>query len=533
MSDPALSTHLNCRSQPLAVTLVLALLRIGIGWHFLYEGLAKVLSPGWSAAGYLRAGVGPFADLLHRLSANESAMRIIDLLNIWGLILIGGCLMLGLAIRFAAVCGIALLGLYYAAYPPLFASLPAGTTEGEYLIVSKNLVEMLALAAVIAIPARQLGLDGILAGWRASRKLRRDGLTALPGACAANGNPYLEPSGLSRRRILAGLMGSPFVGAFVLSVMKKRGYISMEEKNLEQQPDGRSGATRKFDFSTTLKDLKGRLPTAKIGNVELSRMIMGGNLIGGWAHARDLVYVSKLIKAYHHRQKCWETFRLAEACGVNTILTNPALCDIIRDYWRNAGGRIQFISDCGPSSGERNEKTLREMIEKSVDNGACACYIQGEVTDRLVPKEEFDLLARMLELIRKCGVPAGIGAHALASVQGCAARGVEPDFWVKTLHHTDYWSARPGDPPEKRHDNIWCADPGETIAFMKELPQPWIAFKVLAAGAIEPKVGFRYAFEGGADFICVGMYDFQIVEDVNIALDVLNSKPQRQRAWCA
>ena len=59
------------------------------------------------------------------------------------------------------------------------------------------------------------------------------------------------------------------------------------------------------------------------------------------------------------------------------------------------------------------------------------------------------------------------------------------------------------------------------MEYMKGLPQPWIAYKVLAAGAIHPKDGFRYAFENGADFICVGMYDFQIVDDVNIALTVL------------
>ncbi len=60
--------------------------------------------------------------------------------------------------------------------------------------------------------------------------------------------------------------------------------------------------------------------------------------------------------------------------------------------------------------------------------------------------------------------------------------------------------------------------------------EPWIAFKTMAAGAIHPKDAFRYAWENGADFVCAGMYDFQLVEDVNIALDALGSGlPQRQR----
>jgi len=70
-------------------------------------------------------------------------------------------------------------------------------------------------------------------------------------------------------------------------------------------------------------------------------------------------------------------------------------------------------------------------------------------------------------------------------------------------------------------DNLWCSEPVETAAFMQSRPEPWIAFKTLAAGAIEPERGFKYALENGADFLCVGMYDFQIVDDVNIALKVM------------
>jgi hypothetical protein len=279
--------------------------------------------------------------------------------------------------------------------------------------------------------------------------------------------------------------------------------------------------SRTFDWSR-LEDLKGKLPTAKIGNLTLSRMILGGNLIGGWAHARDLIYVSKLVKAYHKREKIFETFSLAEACGVNTVLANPLLCDVINDYWRTLGGKIQFISDCGGDN-------LLEMIRKSIDNGACACYVQGGVADKLVAEEKFDLIEQSLELIRKNGIPAGIGGHKLATVSTCVEKGFQPDFWMKTLHHHDYWSSK----PEEQRDNIWCEEPEQTAAFMKDVKQPWIAFKTLAAGAIEPEVGFKYAFENGADFICVGMYDFQIVDDVNIARDVLEGDLKRQREWFA
>jgi hypothetical protein len=112
---------------------------------------------------------------------------------------------------------------------------------------------------------------------------------------------------------------------------------------------------------------------------------------------------------------------------------------------------------------------------------------------------------------------------------------------MKTLHRDDYWSATPKDQRVEfnvdtnsphDHDNIWCIRPEETIAFMRTVPVPWIAFKVLAAGAIHPSVGFRFAFESGADFICVGMFDFQVTEDAVIARKVL-SGVERQRPWRA
>jgi len=104
------------------------------------------------------------------------------------------------------------------------------------------------------------------------------------------------------------------------------------------------------------------------------------------------------------------------------------------------------------------------------------------------------------------------------------------DYWMKTIHHDRYWSRRPND---SEYDNVFCREPKETVEYMNALSQPWIGFKVLAAGAIQPKDGFRYAFESGADFICVGMYDFQIVDSVNVCMGILDSELKRTRPWCS
>jgi hypothetical protein len=155
--------------------------------------------------------------------------------------------------------------------------------------------------------------------------------------------------------------------------------------------------------------------------------------------------------------------------------------------------------------------------------------VQGGIADQLVMENKLDIIADALDLIRKNGLQAGIGAHKLETVKKCVEYGLKPDYWVKTLHQVNYWSAK----PEEQHDNIWCTDPTETAAYMDTLEEPWIAYKVLAAGAINPEQGFKFAFENGADFLCVGMYDFQLVEDTNIALAALAESTERTRPWRA
>jgi len=498
---------------------VLGLLRIGVGWHFAYEGLSKLFDGDWSSLRYLESANWIGADVFHWIAANSTALKVVDALNIWGLILIGGALMLGCLTRLAAVLGIVMLALYYIAHPSLLAN-ASGVTEGTYLIVNKNLVELLALCVVAVLPAGRFGLDGLLSYWR-----RPTASSCPAGNLPADSAKPAHAAPLARRQVLASLLGVPFVGGFVWAVLKKRGYESHEENQLAGRIDGISSATMKPFKLKTVEDLKEPISTAKIGNVELSRLVLGGNLMNGFAHARDLIYVSTLIRAYHYPDKVLETFRLAEDCGVNTVLTNPRLAPLITEYRKRGIGKIKFIAQCKGKS----ERELLDCVRYSVDNGACAAYVQGEAADSYVRDGKFGTIAKSLQLMRANGLPAGIGGHHIRTVKLCVDQGLEPDFWVKTLHHHTYWSAD----VDNQHDNIWCEDPHETIAFMRELPQPWIAFKVLAAGAINPHSGFKYAFKHGADFICAGMYDFQVVDDVNIALTAINEAKNRMRPWRA
>jgi len=258
-------------------------------------------------------------------------------------------------------------------------------------------------------------------------------------------------------------------------------------------------------------------------------MIMGGNLFGGWAHSRDLMYVSDLVKVYHTEEKMFRTMQMAEEAGVNSIITNPVLIPVLQKYWKQ-GGRIRFISDGGFD--------YKTGISQSVDAGAAACYVHGGLADSLAKADKLDDLAVALEKIKSSGIPAGIGAHELETIKKCTAYGMVPDFWMKTLHKSNYWSSeidneRKNTLDKEFADNIFCQNADETISFMNNLEQPWIAYKILAAGAIKPRDAFKWTFEQGADFICVGMFDFQMAENVNLAFEVLNGRIERTRPWRA
>jgi thiosulfate dehydrogenase [quinone] large subunit len=138
-------------------------LRVLIGWHFLYEGLSKLTSPGWSAAGYLSQSRGPFAGLFRGIAADPGLLANVNLLNKWGLTAIGLGLVLGCFTRAAAASGILVILLFYLCNPPFVGYFYSIPMEGSYLVVNKNLVELAALVVVLVTPSgRAAGLDRII-----------------------------------------------------------------------------------------------------------------------------------------------------------------------------------------------------------------------------------------------------------------------------------------------------------------------------------------------------------------------------------
>ena len=277
------------------------------------------------------------------------------------------------------------------------------------------------------------------------------------------------------------------------------------------------------------KSSSANLPVGKIGHVEISRVIIGSNLFGGGAHSRDLRYVRDLLKRYFTHEKIMDTLQSCEENGINTSIGGSR----VKQYNAERGGNLQVIAQLPCDL---------EAAQRAVDAGAVGAFIHGGRADFLVRDGKTDEIAEFISFVKKNGLIAGVGGHSKNVPIICEEAGVGADFYFKTFHHDNYFSATPkqyrveyaadhGGPT--CHDNMWELFPEVTMEFMKTVEIPWIAYKVLAAGAIHPKEGFRYAFENGADFICVGMLDYQVEEDVGIAKDILSEleKTGRERPW--
>ncbi len=279
------------------------------------------------------------------------------------------------------------------------------------------------------------------------------------------------------------------------------------------------------------------LPKGKIGKLEISRLLLGGNLLTHYTHSRDLKYVYTLAAKYNTDEKIFETLALAEKHGVNTVSMHnpPHPISVLRRYRKERGGKIQWII-CPTAKVEPGLDEYRRHVDELLKDGCEAIYLWGVHADSLVSGGKLDLVAQAVELPKKLGVPSGVGAHDLNVIKACEQHGVPADFYIKTFHTHSYPTApKPEEltQPYNEFPGYWCQNPPETAEFMKTVKKPWIAFKTMAAGAIAPKPAFRYAFLNGADFVLAGMFDFEIAEDVATIKESIAGLDNRARPWMA
>jgi len=351
----------------------------------------------------------------------------------------------------------------------------------------------------------------------------------------------------NRREILGSLGALPFLGMASSSKAKSQDKIdAMTGPTFITKSDKLDYARLKAldlnDPKVTAKQKK--MPVGKIGNLILGRLICGSNLISMNMHARDLDYVSALARHYNTEERIFMTLKLCEEYGINGIVLKNHNFKHYRlsNYWDQWGGRMKWLADVITTDIDKYEKLLVEHLEL----GASGAYLWGGASDTWYYQKKQGNIIKAFEIMKKYDIPVGICAHRLEPIVFCEKEGLKPDFYMKTLHHDRYWSAHPKanrrfmemyekESPDhaEYHDNMFCYDFEQTIEFMQDVKVPWIAFKVLASGAIPPEEGLKFAFAGGADFVCLGMFDFQVKQDVELALKTITESKNRKRPWMA
>lgn len=262
-------------------------------------------------------------------------------------------------------------------------------------------------------------------------------------------------------------------------------------------------------------DLPGGAPPAgRLGKLTVTRLICGGNLFSGFAHSGDLLYVSSLLKHYFSEDKILDTLQLCEENGINTAVlrTDAQIIRAIKRYRQERGGRIQWLAQTYPTDAD-----LKTNVQMAIDNGAVGAFIMGGNAEKLWKAGKTELLGEVVELMKRNGLVAGVGSHTMAVTKAVEELKIGPDFYFKTINSVGYESE----------------DPAAIAAYMKTIRKPWVAFKVLGAGRTKAEDGLDLAFRSGADFVNVGMYDFQVKDDIALVRHIVQRHAQRERPWAA
>jgi hypothetical protein len=205
---------------------------------------------------------------------------------------------------------------------------------------------------------------------------------------------------------------------------------------------------------------------------------------------------------------------LCEESGINaTVLrTDNQIVRALQRYRKERGGKIQWIAQTYPT-----ELDLKTNVQMAIDNGAVGAFIMGGSAEKLWKAGKTELIGEVVELMRRNGLTAGVGSHTIALTRAVEELRIGADFHFKTINGAGYESE----------------DPAVIAAYMKIIRKPWVAFKVLGAGRMTAVDGLDLAFRSGADFVNVGMYDFQVKDDVALVRDVVARHAGRERPWAA
>ncbi len=244
---------------------------------------------------------------------------------------------------------------------------------------------------------------------------------------------------------------------------------------------------------------KAVLPTVRLGTLEVSRLILGSNPFWGYSHKS--ARLDEEMRRFHTDERIMRILDEAASCGLTALASPPD--ERWRKLWtryRAGGGKLEnWISQCHGAP----EQMLQE-IDRSVEAGAAAVFIQGARVEEQFAKGAFDSLRTWIEHIKKAGLPAGAAAHWPEIHPELERRGFPTDFYYQCMYNASKTS------------DYSAAERDKAAATITRLGKPVIAYKILAAGRLTAAEGFEYAFNHirRKDGVCVGIYAENAVDQI-------------------
>ncbi|MFB3896328.1 MAG: hypothetical protein ACE14V_08505 [bacterium] len=242
------------------------------------------------------------------------------------------------------------------------------------------------------------------------------------------------------------------------------------------------------------------LPQIKLGNISISKLILGGNPFSGFSHQTP--EKDWEMKSYYTTARIKAMFQQAESLGINTHLgrADHHVMRVLLEYW-NEGGTIQWIAQTCPEVG-----TIDRGVQNAINGKAKACFIHGGEMDYRFANKQLDEVPFTIKKIREAGMPAGIAGHNPAVFEW-AEQHLDVDFYMCSYYnaaHRDEHKEHISGMPEW-FDNT---DREKMVKLIRRLSKPVIHYKVLAAGRNKPEEAFRYVAQHLRlqDAVCVGVY---------------------------
>jgi hypothetical protein len=253
------------------------------------------------------------------------------------------------------------------------------------------------------------------------------------------------------------------------------------------------------------------LPTVKIGEHNVSRLIVGGNPFSGNSHQSG--ELSREMRDYYTTEKIKETLRECERCGLNTIQArgDNHIMRMLNEY-RNDGGKLQWIAQ---TASER--ASIKSNVDQIASYGAMACYHHGSKTDSLFREGKIDTVKDILKHIKDKGIPAGLGTHSPAVIRYAEDNNFDADFYMMAFYNLS-----------KRGEIYLPEDREAASEVIREVEKPCLAFKIMAAGRNEPREAFKYAYGNIKliDAVVIGIYTKnhpnQVQENADLAREFIS-----------